>query len=89
MTRTIKTSHEYPPIPTRSMDWCAYFDGCEEDGRYGYGATEEEAIADFIETWAEEYEAEDAPRRERDAEARHFGGLSPLGNAIAALEEAK
>lgn len=77
------TSHIYPPIPDRSHDWCAYVEGDEEAGKYGYGATEEEAVADFIETWAEEYEEADAARREREAEARHCGGLSPLGNALA------
>ena len=81
------TSHVYPPIPDRRFDWCAYIDGDEESGKYGYGATEEEAVADFIETWAEEYEAEDAERREREADALHNGGLSPLGNWLAAQIE--
>lgn len=82
MSRKIVTSCQYPPIPIRQFDWCAYFDGTEEDGNYGWGATEEAAIADFIENYAEEYEEEDAKQRERDAEARHNGGLSALGNAI-------
>lgn len=34
------TSHVYPPIPDRSFDWCAYVEGDEEAGKYGYGATE-------------------------------------------------
>lgn len=46
MTRII-TDNIRPPIPTRSHDWCAYYDGCEEDQEYGYGATEAEAIADL------------------------------------------
>jgi hypothetical protein len=82
MSRKIVTSCQYPPIPIRNFDWCAYFDGCEEDGRYGYGATEAEAIADFIENHAEEYEEQDARQREREADARHNGGLSPLGCAL-------
>lgn len=45
---TIITSHEYPPIPVRTMDWCAYYDGREEDGKYGWGATEEDAISDLV-----------------------------------------
>ena len=45
--KTIVTSHPYPPIPLRSMDWQACFDGEEEDGPYGYGATEAEAIEDL------------------------------------------
>ena len=52
--RKIKTSHTYPPIPIRSFDWTAWFDGDEEMGRYGYGATEQEAIADLLESWGED-----------------------------------
>lgn len=48
MKRKIKTSHVYPPIPVRQFDWCAYWDGTEESGQYGYGRTEAEAIADLI-----------------------------------------
>ena len=44
----------FPPIPDRSFDWCAHFDGDEESGVYGYGATEAEAIADFVENHASE-----------------------------------
>lgn len=36
------------PIPTRAFDWCAYRDGEEERGRYGYGRTEKEAIAALL-----------------------------------------
>ena len=43
----IVTSHEFPPIPIRSHDWCAHYDGEEEAGNYGWGATEAEAIQDF------------------------------------------
>lgn len=46
--KRVVTSHIRPPIPFRTMDWCAYFDGEEERGGYGYGRTEAEAIADFI-----------------------------------------
>jgi hypothetical protein len=41
----IVTSHICPPIPIRSVDWCAWYDGQEETGFCGYGATEEEAVA--------------------------------------------
>lgn len=44
----IVTSFLYPPIPIRSHDWCAYYDGQEEAGGYGYGPTEADAINDFI-----------------------------------------
>jgi hypothetical protein len=82
MARKLVTSCQYPPIPDRRFDWCAYFDGTEEDGNYGWGSTEAEAIDDFIENYAEEYEAEDARQREREADALHNGGLSPLGEAL-------
>ena len=42
--KLIKTEHVFPPIPTRGSDWCAWFDGEEELGGYGWGATEREAI---------------------------------------------
>jgi len=47
MERKIVTSHVYPPIPIRQWDWCAFLDGQEEDGPYGWGRTEEEAIAEL------------------------------------------
>ena len=48
-SRKIVTSNPFPPIPMRNMDWCAWYDDeGEEAGRYGYGATEQEAIADLI-----------------------------------------
>lgn len=56
MTRKIITKHDYPPIPFRGFDWCAYYDGEEEAGGYGWGATEEEAIADFIENCQEAHD---------------------------------
>lgn len=45
--RKIITDFVYPPIPDRRMDWCAFFDGEEENGRYGWGLTEQEAIDDL------------------------------------------
>lgn len=47
MAKKIKTTHIYPPIPDRSYDWCAYYDGDEELGEYGYGPTESAAIDDL------------------------------------------
>lgn len=44
----IVTGNIYPPIPDSRFDWCAYRDGEEEKGGYGYGATEAEAIADLL-----------------------------------------
>lgn len=43
----IRTSFVNPPIPDRSHDWQAWIDGDEERGPYGFGHTEEEAIADL------------------------------------------
>lgn len=37
-----------PPIPVRNCDWQAHFDGMEEDGPYGYGATRQDAINDLL-----------------------------------------
>jgi len=48
--------HVRPPIPDRRWDWCAYRDGQEELGHYGWGATEAEALADL-----KDLEAEDLP----------------------------
>jgi len=46
MERKIVTRFEHPPIPIRTMDWLAIYDG-EEEGAEGWGATEAEAIADL------------------------------------------
>lgn len=48
MKPKIVTSFVYPPIPIRTSDWCAYRDGLEEAGNYGWGRTEQEAIADLL-----------------------------------------
>lgn len=53
MEPKIVTSFIYPPIPIRSFDWCAYRDGQEELGGYGYGRTEQEAIDDLLANEAE------------------------------------
>jgi hypothetical protein len=50
----IVTSHVYPPVPVRNFDWAAWRDGEEERGRYGYGTTEAEAIADLLEMEADD-----------------------------------
>lgn len=46
----IKTDYWQKPIPIRTCDWSAWFDGNEELGS-GHGLTEEEAVADLLE-WA-------------------------------------
>lgn len=52
--RKIITHYEYPPIPVRTMDWVAYFDGDEEGGSRGWGTTEAEAILDLKENYDEQ-----------------------------------
>lgn len=52
--RQIVTDYIYPPIPIRNSDWVAIFDGDEEQGLRGYGATEEAAKADLVEQWEDE-----------------------------------
>lgn len=50
-TMKIRTEFIYPPIPIRTMDWCA-IDGDSYDGPgcpVGYGETEQEAINDLLE----------------------------------------
>jgi len=49
----IRTEHVYPPIPSRTSDWCAYdedsYDGAEDAGPQlvGWGPTEEIALEDL------------------------------------------
>lgn len=47
MSTKIKTTYICPPIPYRNLDWCAHYDGFEEDGEYGWGETEAEAVEDL------------------------------------------
>lgn len=50
----VVVAHEYPPIPVRTMDYCAYVDGEEERGNYGWGATPAEALRELAEIIEEE-----------------------------------
>lgn len=66
MNIDIATSHVYPPIPVRTYDWCAWDANRGADcSPYGWGSTEEEAIADLLENL--EYEREEAAEARRDA----------------------
>lgn len=56
--KQIITSFVYPPIGTRSHDWCAYYEDHVEDGDYGWGPTEEEAIVDLIQCYDLEHKKE-------------------------------
>jgi hypothetical protein len=58
--RKITTTNIFPPIPIRSHDWVAYFDGDEEDGPRGYGETEADARADLVANLDDLTEVEDA-----------------------------
>jgi hypothetical protein len=64
MIPKIITGHIYPPITTRPFDWpawfegregpfdwSAWFEGREEQGPYGYGPTEAEAICNLTENY--------------------------------------
>lgn len=48
----LETQFVNPPIPIRTMDWCAFRD--PEDKRQGWGTTEAEAVQDWIDNYAEE-----------------------------------
>lgn len=43
-SRKIITSFISPPIPIRSFDWCAWFDGEEQGVLRGWGKTKAEAV---------------------------------------------
>jgi hypothetical protein len=46
--RKIITSNPCPPIPSREADWCAWFDGDEESGPWGWGSTKLQSINGLI-----------------------------------------
>lgn len=46
----IITTNVFPPIPTRAFDWSAHFENREE-GPYGFGATEAEAVSDLTDNY--------------------------------------
>ena len=57
--RDIITVYVFPPIPMRDQDWAAYHDGDDEmPYRYGWGATEQAALADLRRIDQERYEYE-------------------------------
>ncbi len=51
--KPIVVNFVWPPIPTRAFDYCAYFEGEEERGGYGWGPTEEAAKADLLDNCEE------------------------------------
>lgn len=52
--RKIMVSFEFPPIPVRHHDYCAYFDDVGPEAGQGWGATREAAISDLKENYGEE-----------------------------------
>lgn len=54
MIAQIVLSPVFPPIPMRRFDWCAYIDGEEERGKYGYGETQQAALDELMEIESEE-----------------------------------
>jgi len=56
----IIVNFDYPPIPIRTQDWCAYIDGREEETRlYGRGRTAREAVAALLQAMEEIEESEE------------------------------
>jgi hypothetical protein len=79
----IRTSHDYPPIPTRDHDWSAVTDDYDwapdaKDCPRGFGATEIEAINDLVEQLIDE--AQDAAY----AEGRKDESEEPYRQALMA-----
>lgn len=53
--RKIIISFEYPPIPLRTMDYCAYDENHVEDtNKYGWGSTPSEALRNLADILEEE-----------------------------------
>jgi hypothetical protein len=51
-------SYDYPPIPVRSADWCAWVDGTEEDALCGRGETRLDALVELAGLLAAEDDVE-------------------------------
>lgn len=65
----IVTKFDYPPIPDRSNDWCAYYDGREEDGPFGRGKSEAAAVQDLLTNYPDDCPREIISALRRKAEA--------------------
>ncbi len=67
--RDLITVYVRPPIPTRDWDWCAYSDGDgEKPWRYGWGVTEQSAIADWRRLRQEAFDLINQPTGDYDDE---------------------
>jgi hypothetical protein len=43
--------YDPPPVPTRDYDYCAVYDDDRGESMVGYGATEQEARKDLLESY--------------------------------------
>jgi hypothetical protein len=50
----IKTSYDFPPVPSNLFDWSAYVDDWSEASPVGHGATEREAVQTLFQTLDED-----------------------------------
>lgn len=48
MIDKIITHFEFPPIPIRNFDWCAFRDSYEPGDPIGWGRTTQDAIQDLL-----------------------------------------
>ena len=51
----VVTQYIQPPVPTTRFDWCAWFDGMEVEGPYGWGPTETAAKRDLDQQFMTNY----------------------------------
>jgi hypothetical protein len=71
---TIRTVYDPPPVPFRDHDWCAFREGREEYGPFGWGTTEEEALRDLSEAY-DEIREEESPPQEPAYDPYHEHGV--------------
>jgi hypothetical protein len=72
---TIQTSNTYPPIPDRRFDWCAWFEGREEEGPFGWGITEAAALRDLLDSYPDDLISRLSQIQESAAIAAEHEGL--------------
>lgn len=53
---SIVIQHVNPPFPGSNYDWCAFPEGKEETGPYGWGKTKLEAVVDLYDSLSESLE---------------------------------
>lgn len=75
---TVQTSNTFPPIPDRRFDWCAYFEGREEEGPYGWGNTEAAALRDLFDNYPDDLISRLSQIQEAGLIASEHAALQPL-----------